>query len=273
MRQTWLMLAALCALAPCAVVARADARVEASLTYQGAVVKLDHVLVVRHGNEENRPDERELRIFLSDRDIPLTVAAAATTLTAQAYVRRANFSGVVIVADPAGQKLGAVTYVLHAPGIPAGTSVSSTNGDAFSRLRVAGDRASGAAAIDADDLKLTVAFDAPVEANPITADLKGARALASAPVQAMLACMHAIHVVDMGALAKVNTSERMQGLAEFRAQAGEQVFREALKSAPDAAAAAKTVQRVIERGPNASVVLGEGTVAELVLENGVWKCN
>jgi hypothetical protein len=261
------------ALAPVAAIATIDAQVEASLTYQGAVVKLDHVLIVRHGNEENRPDGPELRIFLSDRDIPLTVAAAANTLTAQAYARRGGFTGVVIVADPIGRTSNTVTYLLHAPGLAAGASVSSTDTDALSQFHVGADRASGAVALDSGDLKLTARFDAPVAANPITADLKGPAALASAPARALIACTAAIHSVDMDAAAKYDTAARMQDLSDFRAQAGEQAFGEALKGAPDAEGVAKTLTRVIVRGPNASAVLGEGTVAELVLEGDGWKCN
>ena len=269
------LLGALCSsvLAAPPVFAGADSKVEASMTYRGVTMKLDHVLIVRHGNEENAPQQPELRIYLSDQDIPLTIAESANTLAAKAYARRGNFNGVVIVAFPTSETSGAVTYVLHAPGIPAGTSVSTINGDALSHFLVAGGRASGTVAIDSDDLKIDATFDAPVALNPITEDLKGASALGSAPAKAMLVCTHAVHMADMDALARLNSASRMQGLSEFRAEAGDKAFREELMGEPDADAVAKTVTRVIVRGENASVIMGESAVAELVLEGGVWKCD
>lgn len=268
-------LAALAAwvLAPPAALAQPAARVEASLTFQGITTRFDHVLVVRQGNEEGMTDAPELRIFLSDQEIPRTVAGAATTLSAKQYAAEAKFNAVVIIADPAGAKLSGQASILNAPAMADGRFATGSSSNAFSRLSVSSGRASGKATFDSDDLKISAVFDAPVLENPVTADLKGAAALASAPAQAVLACTRVMHTRDLAAMAKVNTAARTRGLAEFQAQAGDQAFWAALKGEPDADAVAKTVQRVIVRGPNASVLLGEGTVAELVLENDGWKCD
>jgi hypothetical protein len=247
--------------------------VEASLTFGGATVKLDHVLIVRQGNEEGMGDGPELRIFLSDREIPPAQAGAATTSGAKQYLHSGKFNGVLIVADPQGAKPSGEVTLLNAPGFEEGHFATSTSTDAFSKLAVAGGRASGIVTFASDDLKVAATFDAPVMDNPVTSDLKGASALASAPAQAMLACTRALHLGDMAAMSKVYTPARIEALNAYKAQAGEAAFREALKSDPDAAAVARTLKRVIVRGPNASVMLSDGTVAEMVLETDGWRCD
>jgi len=267
--------AVLCAaaLAPLRASAAEDARVEAAMTYRGAVVKLDHVLVVRQGDEEGLADGPRLRIFLSDRDIPLGVAGAASTLTARRFALQAGVNGVMILADPAGRALSAEVHVLNMAGLAADTSLSLQKTDAFSRLQISSGRAAGTLAIDEDDSQLSAAFDAPVTANPVTADLKGAAALASAPAQAVLACTRALHTGDFAAMARVSTAARMQAMAQFRAQVGDLAFRDGARSEPGAGAVARTITRVVVRGSDASVLMTGGSVAGLVREEDGWKCD
>ncbi len=261
------------ALAPLSAAAGPAPQVEASLTYKGATIKLDHVLIVHQTGEESLFPEHgpELRIYLTDREIPLIVAEAGNALAAQAYIRRANINGAMISADGAGEVLSATTYLLHAPGLADGTSV--THSGVLVRFSVADDRASGAADVKDEDFTLKATFDAPVDPNPVTSDLEGAAALASAPAQAMLACMHASHAVDMDAMARLNTAERMRGLNALRAQEGDKTFHEEMQTAPDADAAGKLVTRTIIRATNATVFMSADASYGLMLENGVWKCN
>lgn len=256
--------------------AAGDAHVEASMTFHGATVKLDHVLIVRYGNEEEDSDGPELRIFLSDRDIPLSVAGLADPSSASDYVRQGHFSGVMITADPTGHQLKGGVQLLDAPGMAeAGIATVSTN-IAYSRLQVSGARASGAAALDGDTddgVKLTATFDAPIAINPVTADLKGAAAQASAPALAMAACSGAMHSGDAAAMAKYNTAARNKGIADMRAQASEQDLREAMAGVPTAAAVAKSVKRVVVRGQTATVLLTGGNIGHMVREADSWKCD
>ena len=269
------------ALAPLPAAAGPAPQVEASLTYKGATIKLDHVLILRQSGEENLIDDQgpQLWIYLTDREIPLNVAEAgnalaaqANGLPAQAYARRANITGVMISTDGAGKTLSGTTYLLYAPGLADGTSVSGSHLDIFSRFSVAGGRASGAADVEDDAFTLKATFDAPVDPNPVTSDLKGAPARASAPARAMLACMHAVHMVDMDALARLNTAEHMRVLNAYRAQVGAKAFHDEMQAEPDADAVAKTVTRTIIRGANATVMMSGDSSAPLMLENGVWKC-
>jgi hypothetical protein len=259
-----------------ALAAVGDAQVQASMTFHGASVKLDHVRIVRYGNEEGFSREPELRIFLSDRDIPLSVAGLADMLSTSEYLRHGHFNGVMITADPAGHKLSGEVQLLNAPGMgEAGIAGLSTN-LTYSQLRVSDALVSGTAALDGggdDDIKLALTFSAPIEANPVTADLKAAAAQASAPALAMVACSRAMRSGDAAELAKYDTAARNQAMVDMRAQGGEQAFREAMADVPSAESVAKSVKQVVVRGHSATVRLTDGIIANIVWEGGGWKCD
>jgi hypothetical protein len=246
-------------------------QVDATLRFNGQVLKLTKVLVLQHGNEEGLDDGPRLRIFLSDGDIPLTAAGSAGVLRAKAYARQAGINGVVILADPAGKSSGAEASLLNAPGVQPGSFASVTSTSAFTELKVTAGRASGSISIDDAPVELKAKFDAPLSADPVTSDLKGKAALGSAPVQALIAFRDALKKGDMAGIGKYATAARQQEISAFRAKAGEAGFREALKQAPDGAAVTKTVKRLVVRGTTASVVLEGSEVAELVQEAGTWK--
>ncbi|HXP76981.1 MAG TPA: hypothetical protein VN823_22795 [Stellaceae bacterium] len=253
--------------------ARAEdaAQVDATLRYNGQALKLTKVLVLQNGNEEGLEDGPRLRVFLSDGDIPVTVAGAAGILRAKTYARDAHINGVVILADPTGRSSDATASLLNAPGLEPGSFASVTSTSAFAALKVTASRASGSASIDDAPLELKAKFDAPLNPDPVTSDLKGKAALGSAPVQALIAFRDALRKGDMAAVAKYATAARQKEIGDFRAKSGDAAFREALKQAPDGASVTKTIKRLVVRGTTASVVIEGGEVAELVQEGGAWK--
>ena len=263
-----------CAFELGAAAAQESATVEATLTFAGQTHKLDHVLIVRAGNEEGMDASGpRLRIYLSDAEIPLRLAGGATDLGAKGYAQQAGLSAVVVFADPAGKDRGAQLSLLNAAGTqqPGFATASDTN--ALSEFQVAAEHASGAITFQGGQIGLTAKFSAPITANPITADLTGKAALESPPVQALAAYDAALAKADMAALAKCTTALRLKQIQAFHDQAGEKAFRQAVKSETGGPPLAQTVKRVIVRGESASVVLKGGEVAELVQENGAWKMN
>ena len=251
--------------------AQSGARAVATLTYDGRSVNLDRVLVVQSGNEEGLEDAPQLRIFLSDKDIPLTVAEGASILDAKQFVRQCKFNGVAILADRAGASKRATVSLLNAAGLERGSFVSVSSTDGFSRLQVNAARASGVFDIGEGSLHVTGTFDAPVTPNPVTADLKGRAAAESAPAKAFLAFWAALAKGDMAALANTATAVRVKELNDFRSAAGEAAFRQAMASRPSGSALARSIQQVIVRGEAASVVLQSKEVDRVVLEGGSWK--
>jgi hypothetical protein len=247
------------------------AQVDATLRVNGKTLKLTKVLALQNGNEEGLEDGPRLRIFVSDGDIPIAIAGAAGVLRAKAYAREAGIAGAVIVADPAGKSRDAMVSVLNAPGLDPGSFTSVTSGNAFGELKVTTARVSGTISIEGDLVELKAKLDAPISADPVTADLKGKAALGSAQVQALIAFRDALRKGDMAAVAKYATAGRQKEIAAFRARAGDAGFKEALAHAPDGASVTKTIKRLIVRGSTASVVLEGGAVTELVQDGGAWK--
>ena len=252
--------------------AAATPSVEATLTFKGEARKLDHVLVVRAGNEEGLQEGARLRILLSDREFPLRFAAGATLLTAKAYARHAGINAVVVLADPAGRDRGAQLSLLNVTGTEEPAFATASDTAAFSELTVGNEHASGAL-VFRGALGLEARFSAPIAATPVTADLQGAAALDSAAVKALAAYREALAKSDMAALAQCTTAAHFQEINDFRAKAGDKAFRAAVQGETGGPPLAKLVQRVIVRGDSASVLLQGGEIAELVQEGGRWKVN
>jgi len=254
-----------------AAAADQPARGTATLTLTGKSVKLDRVLIVQYGDEEGMGHGPQLRIFFSDRDLPLAVTGAITQFIAKSYALQAKVNLVEVAGDPAGRDHGAQISVLNAPGLQSGDFATSTSTNAFTQLQVAGGRASGTVSLLDQRLGLSATFDAPITANPVTANLTGKAAVGSAPAKAVIAYYDAVKVGDLTALARYTTAERMQTLIQYRQQAGEKAFREAMQDQPTGAAVAASITRVVVRGAQASVVQGPKQFDELVLEGGAWK--
>ncbi|GAC1391041.1 MAG: hypothetical protein NVSMB34_05090 [Variovorax sp.] len=246
------------------------AQLDAKLSYLGKTRPLDHVLILRFGNEEGMEDGPRLRIFLSDGEIPLRIAGAATSSRAKAYTQQAGLSAVMITADPAGKDRAAAAALLNVPGMDPQSFATASSSDAFSAFQVAQNRVTGAVSFNNSALQLAAKFEAPVTANPITADLKGKAGLESAPVKALAAYRDALKKADLNTAGKYATAARMQVIREYRAQAGEQAFRDAVTAAAGADLA-KAVKRVIVHGATASVVLEGKEIEELVQEGDAWK--
>jgi len=250
----------------------ADAsQVEGSLAYNGATKPLDHVLIVRAGNEEGMEDGPKLRIYLSDGEIPLRFAGGATILGAKAYAQRTGIGAVVIMADPAGKDRGGQFSLLNAPGLQPGVAVSTSTTNAFSALQVTEGQASGATSLSDPPFGLKATFSAPITANPITLDLTGKAAVDSTQAKTLMGFRDALGKADLASAAKYATAAKMKGIEQARTMMGDQLFRAEVKKEMGGPPLAQTIKRVIVRGDSASVMMGRGSVAELVQEDGGWK--
>ena len=251
--------------------AAADAgRVEGTLDVAGKMVHLDHVLVVSMGNEEGLEDSPRLRIFLSDAEIPLRYASAATTAATKTWARGAKATAVVVMADPSGRNSGGVANLLGMPGMTEAFR-STSNSDGLVPFKVAGGRASGAIAFEGQQGVLKARFDAPVTVVPSTQDLKEGAAIASAPVQALLAYRAALKKGDLKEAARHATLARMQQIEAFRAQAPPDVYKSMLREVPEGKELLASVRRVVVRGDVASIILSTREIEEMALEAGAWK--
>ncbi|HUK08638.1 MAG TPA: hypothetical protein VLX09_12275 [Stellaceae bacterium] len=254
-----------------AVIAAEGVRVDGMLTYNGATKPLDHVLIVRAGNEEGMEDGPKLRIYLSDGEIPLRFAGGATILGAKSYAQQAGITAVVVRADPAGKDRGGQFSLLNAPGLQPGVAVSTSTTNAFSALQVTEGQASGSTSLSDPPFGLKATFSAPITANPVTSDLTGKAAVDSAQAKAVIGFRDALGKADLATAAKYATAAKMKGIEQARTMMGDQLFRAEVKKEMGGPPLAQTIKRVIVRGDGASVMMGRGSVAELVQEDGGWK--
>lgn len=250
-------------------------RIDASLVNGGAEVKLDHVLVVQNGNEEGLEDGPHLRVFLTNGVIPLSVAGAATTLDAAAFAKQAKIYGIVILADPTGKTMNAVSYNLNLPpwiSPPQHPIAAKRPGpQIFQQFKVTGTRASGELLVDVVRGWVSARFDAPITPDPVTQDLSGHAAIESAPAKVYLAFEQAAENGDMAALTKVATPQFAMQVNALHSQMGDTAFRRGLAADPNAASLPNSITRVIVRGNSASVVSRVKAVASLVFDGDSWK--
>lgn len=245
-------------------------KVEGSLAYKGKRVELEHILVVRYGNEEGTPQGPHLRIFLSDREIPLGLASTVTLYSLRQALHAAGGNAVVLKADPRGRGKKAQVELLSAAELPWPMVETASLPEAFTRLALANRHLSGAATVHSGELEVDAVFDAPVLENAVTASFDGKAARASAPARALIACNAAVGKEDLDALGNCFSDFDLKEVERYRAEIGAKAFAEQAKSRPGAADFARTVRRVVVRGERATVRTGEDFV-EMVRENGVWK--
>jgi hypothetical protein len=120
-----------------------------------------------------------------------------------------------------------------------------------------------------------ITFYAPLSRQPsVTADLKRAAALSSAPVQAVLAYEAACRRGDIQDARHRATPAATEDWDALRAKMGAAPFRKAMQeSAPDAKTRLKQITHVVVRGDHATVLFNEQAEMgsqTLVMKNGKW---
>jgi len=258
-------------------------RVDGVLINAGATVKLDHVLVVQSGNEEGLQDGPHLRIFLTDGEIPLMIAGAATTVDAVGFARQAKIYGVVILADPTGSNMNAGAYNLNLPPwvtpAPPGFAAKTPDPHIIRQLQVTATHASGEAHIDLVRGSVSASFDAPITPDPVTQDLSGDAAIDSAPAKAFLVYADALARGDMAAVSKYATTRYASRIAALYSGysrypgLGAAGWAKFIASDRNMAALPNSISRVIVRGNSATVVFQLKAAASLIFDEGSWKVN
>jgi hypothetical protein len=251
--------------------------VDGALIDGGAHVKLDHVLVIQHSDEEGWGDGPRLRIFLTSGAIPLSIAGASTTLSAATYAKQSKIYGVVILADPSGKTTKASALLLNTPPMttraPPGFAAKTPDPEILRRLQVDGLHVSGEAHVDLTRGWVTASFDTSITPDPVTQNLTGSAAIESAPAKVFLAYQDAASKGDMAEIGKYSTSFHALLIRAFHDQMGDAAFIRFANSDENMKALPNSIERVVVRGESASIVFKLKEVAGLVLEDGVWKVN
>ena len=227
-----------------------------------------HAIAIERDNTEGLLEyAREIRIALTDREIPLSALLGQGFPPIWSMASEGRVRGVLLSLNPT-DRTGMVVTVLDKPepGYSlTNLSVSDSEG-LWSRLDVASNRVIGETRPDAME-KLTANFSAPLFNDRVKADLKGPAAAASEPAQAVVARAEALIRGDMAAAAALSTEASAARLRTFPPEALAMIRREL----PKVVDRMKSVRRVVIREQTAVIFLGPGEYANATREGGVWK--
>ena len=256
-----------------------------SLQVGGKDVPLKFSIAYLHDNAENLLDRlRELRIVLSDREIPQDALSGVGIPPVMQMAREGKVRGLLLRLDPGNLKQVLVT-LLDAPADPRMSlmtqTISDSSRDAFKKLIVANNRAIGeidrrdsrsGGSADMPTVDFAIQFNAPVFGEPpVTADLKGKEAYGSPQVRVLRDKARALAKGDFVALRKISTERANQATDAFLAQAGAQAKAYAKEAAADIEQSLKKIQRVVVRGERAVVIFGKGEWTAFARESGEWR--
>lgn len=232
---------------------------------------------------------KELRVVLTDTEIPPESIQGLSFLPVEELARRGEVHGLILKLDPANPNSVMLT-LLDKPeeeGASLMTQTRSTTGkDLWKSFAYAAGQASGElmeTEVDEDDprsLTYSFKFSAPVTNEPaVTADLKGKAASASPQVAVLRAKAKAMAAGDLEGMKKLSSVAAAATNEARMAQMG--MSDDALKAmmkeyAPEMTKDIGSIQRVVVRGDHA-VALASGesgsTWFNFVLEGGEWKSN
>lgn len=237
--------------------------------HDGADFKLTHAIALAVDNAEGFSEGPGLRVLLSDREVPISALYGLAFPSVWGMARDGKLEGLLLKIDPA-DKTGLVATILTKPepGYSLGTTTISNSEGLWTRLEASPTRVSGELKADASDA-MVFEFSAPIFTNAVEADLTGAAAAASDPVQVLRARAEAIGKGDFQAAAAYSTHES--------AHTFEEIPPEIRKQAPKMAAymlrQLKAPKRVVIRRATAAVMLGKGEWASVTKVDGVWKAS
>ncbi|MEO8523775.1 MAG: hypothetical protein ABI460_03550 [Caldimonas sp.] len=253
------------------------APVEGSLMLDGKPVVLSHVLAKLHDNAEGVVG-KPLLIAVADRPIPPGALDGLGETLAGRLAIAGKLRGLLFRIDPA-KPYEASLIVLDKPEQPGrglgSVFIGSKEQPAIEGLQIGADRVSArfvrpAGGAQAIEVSFALKVAAPLTREPaITADLAGLAVRASPHYKAALAYAEAMKKGDIAAQSQLTSramNEQMAGspvpaaMTERLKEVGATMKKELAR-----------VQRIVERGDRAALLVGTQTWITMVKENGEWK--
>jgi len=248
----------------------------------GKDVPLKFSIAYQLDNAEGLLDRpREMRIALTDREVPQAALAGIAFPPVTQLAREGKVQGLLLRFDPADRKSVYVTY-LAAPSDPRMSLATLTIGgtqEAFRKLEIANNRVTGelahkesrAGSADMPALEFDIQFSAPqFNDPPVTADLKGEAARKSPQAQLLLAKARALAAGDFDALRKISTERANRNTDLFLKQMGDKARVFAKEAGTELQKMVKSIERVIERGDRAVMIVGKGEWMTFIRVGGQW---
>ena len=247
--------------------AQAPATASGHYTGDGAKLSFAHAVVLGQDDAEGLLDHGpQVRVLLSQEEVPVAALYGIAFPPVRRLAQAGQVHGVLLEFSPTDKTAMQVT-VLSPPAETGeflhSLSLSKSGGlwkslDA-STARVAGAYDGGG------EPDLVFEFAAPVQTDPVQADLKGPEAQASEPVKLLIARAQAMARGDLAA-AKAMSAKTSQ-IQEIPPA----MLKQASAEIPSVIKQYRAAKRVVIRRETANVVLDAHSWASLIREDGVWK--
>ena len=252
------------------------------------VIVLKHAYAHLHDNAEGCLDTpKEMRILLTDREVPQeALAGLKPFLTLSEMLKQDKLRGVLLRFNPATPNSVVIT-ALYPPKDPSESLANKTLGDIgwspIDRLMISDLRVSGTIKQHTDGAKElgrpaedSVRFSAPLfKELPVTADLKGKKALQSPQVVALLAKYAAMTKGDLKTVRQYSTDRLNRETDVYLSRSGEDTMPMLAQKAVEQEQRIKRGPlRLIVRGNRATLIVGVADCTSMigfVKEGDIWK--
>jgi hypothetical protein len=261
-------------------------RVQGSLQVNGQAITLTQAYALLHDNAEKVLDRpRELRLLLTDRDVPQESLSGLAPLTALARLARdGRLQGLLLRLDPKDPRQLELT-LLSSPPTPGPEFLTRIipNNDLHSvlKLKIHPQRLGGSficppepqpEAPGRPNLACSLGFSAPIfQELPITAVLVGRAAQTSPQIQVLRAKAKALKQGDVAAVQRLSTHRAPQETKTLPAPAGPDAEAWAKQEAAKLQVSLKHLQRVVVRSNRAVAVFVNKQFQTFIREDGEWK--
>jgi len=261
-------------------------------TAQGTLVINDEKIVLTHScahfhdNAEGLLDRpKELRIVLSDREIPHESLRGIVFLPVEDMARENHVRGLLMKLDPGDQNKVEVTLLNQPskPGLSLMTlTLNVTGQQLFPKLLLSSVRVTGevehadtreGGSQDLPKLAYAVKFSAPLfKELPVTANLKGKAAQNSPQAKAYREKINALKKGDFEAVRRLSSERANRRDAVMLGQMDDQTKKAfATEAAADMEPSLKQIIRVVVRGESAVAIFSAKHWTTFVREGGLWK--
>jgi hypothetical protein len=274
-------------LAPFFVIAHPESAIDpgvahGSLRVNEKNITLRHAYAHMHDNAEGLLDKTErFRVLFTDREVPANALDGIAFLPVMELAKQGRVQGLMFEMAPDDPDNVVMTLLLppSGPGRFLIRQTINVNGeDLFKDWSLTDQRVVGAierseerepSLADFPAISYSVKFEAPIFNEPqISADLKGRAALDSPQARLLFEKADALAKGDLAAAQKVSTERANRWNQSFLA--GEKADSLAKKAA-EMKKSLQKIQRVVERGDRAVVILPGKKWFGFVREGGEWK--
>jgi hypothetical protein len=253
-----------------------------SLKVNEKTVTLRHAYAHLHDNAEGLLDETErFRVLVTDREVPSNALDGIAFLPVMDMAKQGRVQGLLFEMDPDDPD-NVVMTLLFPPSGPGRFLIRQTinvsgkelfkdwslkDNRVVGAIERSGEREPGLSNFPA--ISYSVKFSAPVFNEPkVSADLKDRAALDSPQARLLFAKADALAKGDFAAAQKISTERANRWNQTFLAGAKADSL---AKQAAEMKKSLQKIQRVVERGDRAVVILPDKQWFTFVREGGEWK--